>query len=92
MMRSQRSLLATLLPRLRAGCFLLAFALSGNAEAADFTEVTCEGLYPKHLQGVCTDEAAAIYWSFTTVLVFSQPVKRSGSTRASLPTKSSIPP
>ncbi|REK08945.1 MAG: hypothetical protein DWQ37_18945 [Planctomycetota bacterium] len=36
--------------------------------------VQCEGSYPGHLQGVCTDEAArAIYWSFTTVLVRSDP-------------------
>lgn len=31
-------------------------------------QVTCEGIYPQHLQGVCTD-GRAIYWSFTTVLV-----------------------
>jgi glycerophosphoryl diester phosphodiesterase len=30
--------------------------------------VTCEGVYPRHLQGVCTD-GTAIYWSFTTFLV-----------------------
>ncbi|WP_206028505.1 CIA30 family protein [Thalassoroseus pseudoceratinae] len=28
----------------------------------------CEGMYPHHLQGVCTDEKS-IYWSFTTTLV-----------------------
>lgn len=27
------------------------------------------GAYPKHLQGVCTNDVDAIYWSFTTVLV-----------------------
>jgi len=38
--------------------------------AADgFNAVRCEGAYPKHLQGICTDAADAIYWSFTTVLV-----------------------
>lgn len=31
-------------------------------------KVNCEGTYPRHLQGVCTDERA-IYWSFTTTLV-----------------------
>lgn len=39
------------------------------ALAADFQPVTCEGAYPHHLQGVCTDEKAAIFWSFTTKLV-----------------------
>lgn len=29
----------------------------------------CEGTYPNHLQGICTNELDAIYWSFTTVLV-----------------------
>ena len=31
-------------------------------------KVVCEGTYPHHLQGVCTDEAS-LYWSFTTTLV-----------------------
>ncbi len=31
-------------------------------------QVTCEGAYPHHLQGVCVDDAA-IFWSFTTTLV-----------------------
>lgn len=26
------------------------------ARAAEFGAVTCEGAYPHHLQGVCTDE------------------------------------
>src|SRR6056297_562431 len=30
--------------------------------------VACQGNYPHHLQGICTDEQA-IYWSFTTTLV-----------------------
>ncbi|WP_197441597.1 hypothetical protein [Thalassoglobus neptunius] len=30
--------------------------------------VTCEGIYPHHLQGICTD-GEFIYWSFTTTLV-----------------------
>lgn len=30
--------------------------------------VTCEGKYPKHLQGVCVDDDS-IYWCFTTELV-----------------------
>lgn len=36
--------------------------------AAEIQNVTCEGAYPHHLQGVCIDDAA-IYWSFTTELV-----------------------
>ena len=36
--------------------------------ASDFRNVTCEGTYPHHLQGVCIDDQA-IYWSFTTQLV-----------------------
>lgn len=31
-------------------------------------QVTCEGTYKHHLQGICVD-AGAIYWSFTTTLV-----------------------
>ena len=34
-----------------------------------FQDVACEGDYQHHLQGVCTDEAEAIFWSFTTELV-----------------------
>lgn len=33
-----------------------------------YRNVTCEGEYAHHLQGVCVDENA-IYWSFTTTLV-----------------------
>lgn len=36
--------------------------------AAEFKNVTCEGFYPRHLQGICVGDDA-IYWSFTTVLV-----------------------
>lgn len=39
------------------------------ADDAGFTEVECEGMYRHHLQGVCTDEKSAIFWSFTTTLV-----------------------
>lgn len=37
--------------------------------AADFQSVTCEGAYPNHLQGVCTNERDAIFWCITTKLV-----------------------
>src|SRR4029079_15065059 len=40
-----------------------------TAFAVDFQPVTCEGMYPRHLQGVCTDERDAIFWSFTTKLI-----------------------
>jgi len=46
--------------------FLLAAA---TAQAADFQPVACEGSYPRHLQGVCTDNENAIFWCFTTKLV-----------------------
>ncbi len=37
-------------------------------QAADFHNVTCEGTYQHHLQGICADKEA-IYWCFTTTLV-----------------------
>ena len=39
--------------------------------AADglFHNVTCEGMYSKHLQGICTDDQEGIFWCFTDVLV-----------------------
>ena len=39
-----------------------------SAQAQDFRNVTCEGTYQHHLQGICADKEA-IYWSFTTTLV-----------------------
>lgn len=39
-----------------------------SVHAQDFRNVTCEGTYPHHLQGICADKDA-IYWSFTTTLV-----------------------
>ena len=50
-----------------APALALALALAPAAAPALRT-VTCEGTYPQHLQGICTDQAA-IYWSFTTTLV-----------------------
>ena len=41
----------------------------GFRAAAPFHAVRCAGDYPGHLQGVCTNNRDAIYWSFTTVLV-----------------------
>ncbi len=42
---------------------------SATAAGNPFHPVLCEGTYPGHLQGVCTNERDAIYWSFTTELV-----------------------
>jgi hypothetical protein len=33
--------------------------------------ISCEGIYPQHLQGFCWDDQGHIYWSFTTMLVKS---------------------
>lgn len=44
-------------------------ALADEAKRAAFHAVACEGSYPKHLQGFCTDEHNAIFWCFTTTLV-----------------------
>ncbi len=37
--------------------------------ARRFKSVQCEGTYPRHLQGLCTNDRDAIYWSFTDVLL-----------------------
>jgi hypothetical protein len=39
-----------------------------SVRAEDFRNVTCEGTYQYHLQGLCAD-TERIYWSFTTTLV-----------------------
>jgi hypothetical protein len=48
--------------------FAAALLGASSVEAQDFHNVTCEGIYQHHLQGICTD-GKAIYWSFTTTLV-----------------------
>ncbi|HEY0981979.1 hypothetical protein [Schlesneria sp.] len=49
---------------------ILSFLMSQTVSlAGDFQPVICEGTYQHHLQGVCTDEAESIFWSFTTKLV-----------------------
>lgn len=40
-----------------------------DEKTTDFTNVQCEGIYRHHLQGICTDDKTAIFWSFTTALV-----------------------
>ncbi len=37
--------------------------------AADYHNVSCDGTYSGHLQGICLNDRDAIYWSFTTTLV-----------------------
>lgn len=46
--------------------FVLGGILSAVLVRAD---VTCPGAYTNHLQGVASDEAGNLYWSFTTTLV-----------------------
>ena len=38
-------------------------------EPSPFHPVTCEGSYPRHVQGICTNERDAVYWSWTEALV-----------------------
>lgn len=45
------------------------FSFAVDARRAPFHTVACEGEYPKHLQGICTNDRDAIFWCFTTVLV-----------------------
>lgn len=40
--------------------------------------VSCEGTYRHHLQGICTDDSGDMFWSFTTTLVKTN---RSGKIR-----------
>ena len=49
-------------------------AADGNQDsraekAPAFHSTACEGSYPRHLQGVCTNERDALYWCWTDVLV-----------------------
>lgn len=54
-------------------CGMAAVFCSGVSLAAVpegvFHDVRCEGTYRGHLQGICTDNKAAIFWSFTDQLV-----------------------
>ena len=38
-------------------------------EVPVFTNVACDGIYRHHLQGICTNDRDAVYWSFTTTFV-----------------------
>ncbi|MGE0758634.1 MAG: hypothetical protein AB7O38_16525 [Pirellulaceae bacterium] len=48
--------------------YVAALVTVSSVLADDFRNVTCDGAYPHHLQGICADREA-IYWSFTTTLV-----------------------
>jgi hypothetical protein len=40
-----------------------------RAEAPAWQEAACEGAYPRHVQGVCSNGRDALYWSWTDALV-----------------------
>lgn len=44
-------------------------ALAQAASGTGFHDAKCEGVYPRHLQGICTNDRDAIYWSWTESLV-----------------------
>ena len=51
-------------------CLITATMAPWTLEAqAPHAGISCEGIYPQHLQGFCLDEQGTIYWSFTTRLV-----------------------
>jgi len=63
---------------LACGTLLVTLAASqaqaGDAkQASPFGPAKCEGDYRHHLQGICTNHRDAIYWSFTTTLVKTDP-------------------
>jgi hypothetical protein len=52
-----------------SGAAMLTSSLNAAGEVTRFGNVQCEGDFKYHLQGVCTNERDAVYWSFTTDLV-----------------------
>lgn len=50
-------------------CFSLSCHIAFGADVSAFKPVACEGAYKRHVQGICTDQRNAIYWSWTDVLV-----------------------
>jgi hypothetical protein len=66
-----------------AGCVVLILLNRCVADIqSPFQNVDCEGDYQNHLQGVCTNEKDAVYWSFTTQLVKTNPA---GKIQKSIP-------
>lgn len=69
-----------------AGVVAVWLFLSGAFVHADgFRATACEGEYPRHLQGVVTNGADAIYWSWTEALVKTD---RDGKVLASVEVRS----
>jgi len=59
-------------PRIRlclTGWLLLATGALGAESGPGFRAAECAGAYPRHLQGICTNDRDAIYWSWTEALV-----------------------
>lgn len=65
--------------------FFVIMALLVMALAPCMAQIVCPGSYGGHLQGVATDSAEDIYWSFTTELVRTD-IKGSLLTKCSVPT------
>ena len=59
--------------KLSSALCLVVFACARAAWSADVAAiraaVTCEGAYPRHLQGIATDGHGAIFWSWTDEVV-----------------------
>ena len=67
---SRRSLLRnTLVTSALLGLAPNVFADSPDTKQLPFQKIDCPGHYAGHLQGVCADNNAQLYWSFTTKLV-----------------------
>lgn len=50
-----------------------ALAVADESGRSAFHAVACQGKYPKHLQGFCTNDRDAIFWCFTETLVKTDP-------------------
>lgn len=48
---------------------LVLFSLNSARGDDAFVPAECEGTYPRHLQGICTNTKDVIYWCWTDVLV-----------------------
>ncbi len=57
-------------PSVRTTLALVLLSMASTLPAAEPSKpVTCEGTYPYHLQGVCSNGTDALYWSWTTEIV-----------------------
>lgn len=50
-------------------CLFISCMPASAADTKPFKPVVCEGSYPRHLQGICTNGKDALYWSWTTTIV-----------------------